>query len=786
MTNASSSVDLKTLHKIDDQGPCNVTQSPSFSFKENVKTPRNLCNRNGSNNISLCKNKSFGGKKCFVCGSKFHLIRDCDFYENQLRLNKPIPSFVPRPAYVPAGSRIRQHLSAEAVSTACYVLNRVLVTRPHNKTPYELLSRKVPNISHLKPFGCHVTILNSSDHLGKFEGKTDEGFLVGYSAHSKAYRVYNLSNKKIEETLNMRYMEDKPNVQGLGHEWSQGSYCFCHSGEYFRYAEETLLGLQGQAYDANSAAKDSWNTSDTVPAGHDNLATSIPAGGINQAAGGSVVHLSIFSVLERGALAGYVHDQQRNNHTDYLYCLFAYFLSQLEPSSVAQALNDPDWVEAMQEEMQQFVNQDVWKLVPLPEGKTAIGTKWILKNKRDARGIVVRNKARLVAQGHRQEEGIFYDEVFAPVARIEAIRLFLAFASYMGFMVFQMDVKSAFLYGEIDEEVYKRYYRQNSFHQEEFQGYYLSTGEFEMSAMGELTFFLGVTSKATVMGFLSAKTSMSRTCLGNLIWKIIMYLIASRPDIMFLQLSACLAPGQLLTSNLNALYSDSVLWLVPMVIEEITMVDAIFWGRRLISTIAKSKREWATSLLSRICCVSLLWFRVSTSGNPGFTGMNTSTGCLLQLSCILTPALTHNPIQATVKSMAALKYRDEHNRIGFLEKPKGSTDYHQVIDFLLDSHIRLQTYHALDDQQDVSQYATEYSWGHMPFGAAWLLSSSVIAAGISENDSHPVPRSTAAPPDGTTSGGAEDLFTLTALYTLVSEQGKWNWMFRIGFSSQAT
>ncbi|GJY40366.1 hypothetical protein Tco_0427636, partial [Tanacetum coccineum] len=71
MTNASSSVDLKTLHKTDDQGPCNVTQSPSFSFKENVKTPRNLCNRNGSNNISLCKNKSFGGKKCFVCGSKF-------------------------------------------------------------------------------------------------------------------------------------------------------------------------------------------------------------------------------------------------------------------------------------------------------------------------------------------------------------------------------------------------------------------------------------------------------------------------------------------------------------------------------------------------------------------------------------------------------------------------------------------------------------------------------------------------------------------------------------------
>ncbi|GKF57941.1 putative ribonuclease H-like domain-containing protein, partial [Tanacetum coccineum] len=126
------------------------------------------------------------------------------------------------------------------------------------------------------------------------------------------------------------------------------------------------------------------------------------------------------------AFVSYVHDQQRNNHTDYLHCLFACFLSQLEPSSVAQALNDPAWIEAMQEDMQQ--------LVPLPDGKITIGTKWILKNKRDARCIVVRNKARLVAQGHRQEEGIDYDEVFTPVARIEAIRLFLAFASYMGFM----------------------------------------------------------------------------------------------------------------------------------------------------------------------------------------------------------------------------------------------------------------------------------------------------------------------------------------------------------------
>nr|GFA17587.1 putative ribonuclease H-like domain-containing protein [Tanacetum cinerariifolium] len=96
----------------------------------------------------------------------------------------------------------------------------------------------------------------------------------------------------------------------------------------------------------------------------------------------------------------------------------------------------------------------VWILVDLPYEKRAIGTKWVYRNKKDERGIVVRNKARLVAQGHTQEEGIDHEEVFAPVARIEAIRLFLAYGSFMGFLVYQMDVKSAFLYGTIEEEVY--------------------------------------------------------------------------------------------------------------------------------------------------------------------------------------------------------------------------------------------------------------------------------------------------------------------------------------------
>ncbi|GJV96535.1 putative ribonuclease H-like domain-containing protein [Tanacetum coccineum] len=145
---------------------------------------------------------------------------------------------------------------------------------------------------------------------------------------------------------------------------------------------------------------------------------------------------------------------QKTNPDLLQLCLFLAFLSQEEPRKISEALKDSSWVEAMQEELLQFQIQNVGVLVDCPKGVRPIGTKWVLKNKKDERGIVIRNKARLVAQGHTQEEGIDYKEVFAPVARIEAIRLFLAYASYMGFIVYQIDVKSAFLYGTIDEEVY--------------------------------------------------------------------------------------------------------------------------------------------------------------------------------------------------------------------------------------------------------------------------------------------------------------------------------------------
>ncbi|XP_057990561.1 uncharacterized protein LOC131172945 [Hevea brasiliensis] len=130
------------------------------------------------------------------------------------------------------------------------------------------------------------------------------------------------------------------------------------------------------------------------------------------------------------------------------------FVSQIEPKCFEDAQNDESWILAMQEELNQFERNKVWNLVPKPKDHSIIGTKWVFRNKMDEKGNVVRNKARLVAQGYNQEEGIDFDETFAPVARIEAIRMLCAFACYKDFMLYQMDVKSAFLNGYIDEEVY--------------------------------------------------------------------------------------------------------------------------------------------------------------------------------------------------------------------------------------------------------------------------------------------------------------------------------------------
>ena len=135
------------------------------------------------------------------------------------------------------------------------------------------------------------------------------------------------------------------------------------------------------------------------------------------------------------------------------FCEHYSFVSSLEPLKVDEALEDPDWVIAMQEELNNFTRNEVWELVERPK-KNVIGTKWVFRNKQDEHGVVTRNKVRLVAKGFTQIEGLDFGETYALIARLESIRILLAYATHHDFKLYQMDVKSAFLNGPLSELVY--------------------------------------------------------------------------------------------------------------------------------------------------------------------------------------------------------------------------------------------------------------------------------------------------------------------------------------------
>ncbi|GJU63188.1 putative ribonuclease H-like domain-containing protein [Tanacetum coccineum] len=396
---------------------------------------------------------------------------------------------------------------AEAVSTACYVLNRVLVTKPHNKTPYELLTGKTPIISYIRPFGCHVTILNTIDHLGKFVGKSDEGFLVG-----ERTKLAFLTLDYLTDSMNYHYVSSKnqANIHAGQQESNQNAGTkdkivagdsekedesaqdcfevpFWHSysstntsssksdkkrgspREEEQVFLDDLARLQRQEKEANEeakaltknleqenenlvtqaeAAKTSGTNiistvSTTAKASGTNFVNtvSIPVGTASSqieglslsnttnsqeddyeippledihedATDGIFTHSSyddegdptsavqtrskVNKSSEAHAFVSYVQKQRRTNHKDFHHCLFACFLSQHEPKKISEALEDESWVDAMQEELLQFEIQKVWDprnfaLI----GKKAIGTKWVYRNKKDERGVVVRRQTEI-------------------------------------------------------------------------------------------------------------------------------------------------------------------------------------------------------------------------------------------------------------------------------------------------------------------------------------------------------------------------------------------------------
>nr|GFA92054.1 retrovirus-related Pol polyprotein from transposon TNT 1-94 [Tanacetum cinerariifolium] len=290
-------------------------------------------------------------------------------------------------------------LWAEAIATACFTQNRSIIHRRFNKTPYELINGRKPDISFLHVFGALCYPKNDREDIGKLGAKGDIIFFIGYSADSCAYRIYNRRSKKIMETMND---VDELNSNAMV------------DGNTF---------VNPFANSSTSAAASSSSQNDHP---------------LEQ-----VIGEPSRPVLTRNQL-----------RSDGDICMYALTVSIMEPKNVKEAMTDLAWIDSMQEELIQFKRLDVWVLVPAPDNISPLTLKWLFKNKHDEEQKVIRNKSRLVVRGCRQEEGINFEESFAPVARMEAIRIFLAYVAHKSFIVFQMDVKTAFLHGSLKEDVY--------------------------------------------------------------------------------------------------------------------------------------------------------------------------------------------------------------------------------------------------------------------------------------------------------------------------------------------
>ena len=334
-------------------------------------------------------------------------------------------------------NNLPKHFWAEAVNTACYVQNRIYIRPILEKTAYELFKGRKPNISYFHQFGCTCYILNNKLYLKKFDAKAQRGIFLGYSERSKAYRVYNSETLCVEESMHVKFddkeLEDKTSKQGE-------SFAEIQVPEATPEPDQIAESEDSPEAEPTSEAQDEAASDEAQDGSHQ-----------EDPPRNTFKHKS--SHPEELIIGNKDSPRRTRSHFRQEESMIG-LISMIEPTTVDEALSDDGWILAMQEELNQFQRNDVWDLVPKPQHKNIIGTKWVFRNKLNEQGEVTRNKARLVAQGYSQQEGIDYTETFAPVARLEAIRLLLSYAVNHGIILYQMDVKSAFLNGVIEEEVY--------------------------------------------------------------------------------------------------------------------------------------------------------------------------------------------------------------------------------------------------------------------------------------------------------------------------------------------
>ncbi|GJZ52159.1 retrovirus-related pol polyprotein from transposon TNT 1-94 [Tanacetum coccineum] len=362
-------------------------------------------------------------------------------------------------------------LWAEVIATACYTQNRSIIHRRFDKTPYELINGRKPDISFLHVFGDLCYPKNDHEDIGKLGSKGDIGFFIGYSGKSCAYRVYNRMTKKIIETMNVTFDEIlamafeqsslKTELQSMTSgqissgldlpdaPWSTVSCSKNCSGcvstsspsdSNGNYNNRHCPGTNKLPSQATSIPSTSQNVDKLeTQQQHVQHQPAIIADNVPNAIFDENTFVNPFATLSTSAAesSSSQYVDPSNMHTTICdMSMYALTVSTMEPKNVKEAMTEPAWIESRQEELLQFKRLDVWVLVPAPDNIKPLTLKWLFKNKHDEENTIIQNKTRLVVRGYHQEEGIDFEESFAPVARMEAIRIFLAYDAHKSFTVF--------------------------------------------------------------------------------------------------------------------------------------------------------------------------------------------------------------------------------------------------------------------------------------------------------------------------------------------------------------
>ncbi|GJU53031.1 retrovirus-related pol polyprotein from transposon TNT 1-94 [Tanacetum coccineum] len=302
-------------------------------------------------------------------------------------------------------------LWAEAVATACYSQNCSLIHKCHNKTPCELLDDGKPDLTYFHVFGALCYPTNDYEDLGKLKPKDDIRILIGYALAKKAYRIYNKRTRLIMETVHVEFDELKTMA-------------------YEQFGSGPELQLRNPRTISSGLVHNPSSSTPYVPPTKEDW------------------EILFQPIPSRPA------STRCQLQTDGMWCFFDAFLTSVKPDNYKEALLKSSWIDAMQEEIHEFERLEVWELVPHPHYVIIINLKWIFKVKQDEFGGVLKNKARMVAKGFCQDEGIDFEASFAPIASIEAIIIFVANAANKNMTICQMNVKTAFLNDELREEVY--------------------------------------------------------------------------------------------------------------------------------------------------------------------------------------------------------------------------------------------------------------------------------------------------------------------------------------------